>query len=217
MGRPSELMQQGRDAHPIPVATLNTGWVQEGDGAERRRGAEPEKHHSGLHFITMATSWKPYRIRAPEHQIREAAAGRMLAPRGWMGSPGDWGWGEHGAWWHFSPSHLPPSFHPRHPVAPGPIAPEKDSNSLLQNHPPCGTCCRTDAALCQALRSNLQRQKHLSTVSQIVPMQAAGPGRERGCWGENQHQIPLCEMASPEVGCCSARSPCAGGESLISF
>lgn len=112
-------MQQGRDAHPIPVAMLNTGWVQEGDGAERRRGAEPEKHHSGLHFITMATSWKPYRIRAPEHQIREAAAGRMLAPCGWTGSPGAWGWGEHGAWWHFSPSCLPPSFHRRHLVAPG--------------------------------------------------------------------------------------------------
>lgn len=61
-GHPNELMQQGRDAHPIPGATLNPAWVQEGDGAERRRGAEPEKHHCGLHFITMATSWKPYRI-----------------------------------------------------------------------------------------------------------------------------------------------------------
>lgn len=102
-GHPSELMQQGRDAHPIPGATLNPGWVQEGNGAERRRGAAPEKHHSGLHFVTMATSWKPYRIQAPEHQIREAAVGRMLAPRGWTGSPGALGWGEHGDWWHFSP------------------------------------------------------------------------------------------------------------------
>lgn len=129
MGHPSELMQQGRDAHPIPGTTLNPGCIQEGDGAERRRGAEPEKHHSGLHCIAMATSWKPYRIRAPKHQIREAAVGRMLAPCGQTASPGAWGWDEHGAWWHFSPPWLGadhptpspilllPSFCSLHPIA----------------------------------------------------------------------------------------------------
>lgn len=62
LGHPREWMQHGRDAHPGWGAPLNPGWVQEGDRVEMRRGAEPEKHHSGLHFITMATSWKPYRI-----------------------------------------------------------------------------------------------------------------------------------------------------------
>lgn len=39
-----------------------------------------------------------------------------------------------------------------------------------------------DAVLCQVLRSNLQRQKqHLSFASQILLMQVAGPGKERGC------------------------------------
>lgn len=62
LGHPREWMHQGRYAHPGWGAPLNPGWVQEGDGVDRRRGTEPEKHHSALHFITMATSWKPYRI-----------------------------------------------------------------------------------------------------------------------------------------------------------
>lgn len=32
--------------------------------------------------------------------------------------------------------------------------------------------------------------KRLSTVFKIALMQAAGPGKERGCWGENRHQTP---------------------------
>lgn len=144
-------MEQGRDAHPILGTTLNTGWVQEGDGVERRRGAEPEKHHSGLRFITMETSWKLYRIRAPEHQIREAAVGRMLAPCGQTGFPGAWGWGEHGAWWHLPPPWLGVSHSKPHPTCytPStlsiPLALEKDSNSLAKatsmwDLPPDGCC-----------------------------------------------------------------------------
>lgn len=175
-GHPSKLMQQGRDAHPIPGATLNPGWVQEGDRAERRRGAEPEKHHSGLHFITMATSWKLYRIRAPEHQIREAAAGRMLAPRGRTGSPGAWGWGEHGAWWPFPPPWVGAAWSAPSPVLLATLLPPSPSHQSqpcgtrkrlkFTSAKPSGTCCRTDAALCRALTRNLQRQKkHLSSVS----------------------------------------------------
>lgn len=33
-------------------------------------------------------------------------------------------------------------------------------------------------------------KKHLSSVFQIMTMQAASLGKERGYWGENQHQIP---------------------------
>lgn len=69
---------RGARCSPKPRQGLGKGDGEGGGGGER--GEEPAKHHSGLHFIAMATSWKPYRIGAAEHQIREAAAGRTLAP-----------------------------------------------------------------------------------------------------------------------------------------
>lgn len=134
---------------------------------ETRRGAEPEKHHSGLHFITMATSWKPYRIRAPEHQIREEAVGRMPAPHGQMGSPGAWGWGA-GTFVAHCPlvlgqttlSCLLPSFHSLHPTASSPIVLEKGSNSLCKANLRVGTaagwmlcCVRRLGATCKGRSS----------------------------------------------------------------
>lgn len=77
-GTAGQGTQPGAQCSPKPRQGLGKGDGEGGGGGER--GEEPAKHHSGLHFIAMATSWKPYRIGAAEHQIREAAAGRTLAP-----------------------------------------------------------------------------------------------------------------------------------------
>lgn len=92
---------------------------------------------------------------------------------------------------------------------------KKSSNSLYRSNLCVGPgtgwvlwSCRCSWSTCRAGR---EMWKHLCFIPRIVPTQAANQ-----CQGENQHQIPLCEMASPEVGCCSALSPCAG-ERLIPF
>lgn len=77
-GTAGQGTQPGARCSPKPSQGLGKG---DGEGGgEGERGEEPAKHHSGLRFIAMATSWKPYRIGAAEHQIREAAAGRTPAP-----------------------------------------------------------------------------------------------------------------------------------------
>jgi len=120
-----------------------------------------------------------------------------------------------------APSPLQSSFHHLHPITPNPVALEKDLNSLLRNRPPRGTCHQTDAAMSGACERSAKAEgkpkERFPGIFRVVVMWVASSGKERGCRGENQHQIPLCEMAPPEVGGCSACSPCAGRESLISF
>lgn len=215
LGYPREVMQQDRDPHPIPGASLNPGWVQDGVRAERR-SAEPEKHHSGLHFIAMATSWKPYRIRAPEHQIREAAVGRMVAPCGQTSSPGAWGWDEHGAWWHFHPIRLTTVLL----LSPSHQCQKKTQFTFLKPtspwDPPPERCCIVGCS--QATCKSRRKMREVSFHCLQNRTDADGrSGEGDGTLGRKSAPNPLCEMASPDVGCGSARSPCAGQESLISF
>lgn len=73
------------------------------------------------------------------------------------------------------------ALHSLHPMASSLMVLEKCSNSLCKTSLLVGTTAGW-MLCCQALRSNLQRQKqHLSSISQILLMQVSGPGKERGC------------------------------------
>lgn len=114
--------------------------------------------------------------------------GRMLAPCGQMG-PQVLGMGTRDPC-----DTLPSCFGTDHRVLLATLLPVSPSHGFqprgagkrfkftLQNQPPRENCCWMDAVLCQALRSNLQRQKqHLSSVSQILLMQVTGPEKGEGC------------------------------------
>lgn len=95
--------------------------------------------------------------------------------------------GDQGPLWHTAPlswdiDHpvLLTTFHSLHPMTSS-LQLGKGSNSLCKTNLLVGAAAGW-MLCCQALRSNLQRQKqHLSSVSQILLMQVAGPEKERGC------------------------------------
>lgn len=234
----------GARRSPKPRLGLGRG---DGEGGGGERGEEPAKHHSGLHFIAMATSWKPYRIRAAEHQIREAAAGRTLAPHARSRAPqvlGDrvseepggafpplvWGTASCGSSCSSGrvqdsvpraliplAALLPPSPSGHSSPATALVILEKKVKFTLQTRPPHGILLWLGAVLLQAPTGNPQSQKG-KRAKRLCSVPQMVPVQAAGwCWGGNQHHVPLCEMASPGAGCRAAPAPCAGGERLVSF